>query len=115
MFARLTFLLAICLGLAVAPVRPVLACESAPVANSCGHCCAAPGKSCCAVSSGPAESLPVAPSSASSDAGKLLPAPTLYFLCLSPLPVAEQPAVHRQHAARLPVLPLLDRHCIRLI
>ncbi|MGB8169515.1 MAG: hypothetical protein WCF18_18590 [Chthoniobacteraceae bacterium] len=113
MTARLLLILAMFFGIAVAPVRPVLGCAVAksPV---CERCCPTVGHSCCAASQVPTQPAPLAPVG-SADEGKQLVAPTLFFLCLSPTPAAEPPAVQRQHAARRPALPLLDLNCVRLI
>ena len=114
MSARLLLLLAMFFGIAFAPVKPVLGC-AVTTAPSCEHCCASPDQSCCAASDAPRPAAPFAPAGTASEDGKQLVAPTLVFLCLSPIPVAEPPAVQRLHAARLPAQPLLDLNCIRLI
>jgi hypothetical protein len=113
MTARLLLLLAMFFGIAVAPVKPVVGC-AVTKAPLCERCCPASGHSCCAASQAPAQPVPLAPAGASDD-GKQLVAPTLFFLCLSPTPAAESPAVQRQHAARLPALPLRDLICVRLV
>lgn len=113
MTARLLLLFAMFFGIAVAPVKPVVRCAVAKVAT-CERCCPAVGRSCCAASSAPAQPAPPVGTTAS-DEGKQLVAPTLFFLCLSPTPATEVPAVQRQHAARLPALPLRDLICVRLV
>ncbi len=114
MTARMLLQIAMFLGIALAPVKPVLACAVA-ASPSCHQCCAAIGHSCCAASKTPPQPAPLAPAGKTSDEGQQLAAPTLLFLCLSPIPVAETPAVQRQHAARLPALPLRDLICVRLV
>jgi hypothetical protein len=47
--------------------------------------------------------------------GKLLVSPHFVFVGLSPLPVVERPAFHKQQAARMPVSPRIEQTCIRLI
>jgi hypothetical protein len=101
-------------GIAVAPVKPVMGCAVAK-APVCERCCPMIGHACCAASQAPTQPAPLAPAGSASDDGKQLVAPTLFFLCLSPTPATESPAVQRQHAARLPALPLLDLNCVRLI
>ena len=113
MTARLILLLAMFFGIAVAPVKPVMACAVAK-APVCERCCPSGGHSCCAASQVPAQPAPVVPAGTFLD-GKQLVAPTLFFLCLSPTPATEPPAVQRQQAARRPALPLLDLICIRLV
>jgi hypothetical protein len=114
MTARLLALFAMLLGLAFAPVKPVLGCAVAAT-PSCESCCPAVGHSCCSEANTPARPAPLAPVGTASDDGKQLVAPALIFLCLSPTPDPEPPAVQRQHAARLPARPLLDLICIRLV
>ncbi len=114
MTARLLLLFAMFFGIAFAPVKPVLGCAVA-AATSCAHCCTSVDHSCCAASDAPKPPAPMAPIGTASDDGKQLVAPTLIFLCLSPIPATESPAVQRQLAARRPALPLLDLICVRLI
>ena len=113
MTARLLLVLAMFFGIAVIPMKPVMSCAVAAT-PTCERCCASAAHSCCAASKLPAQPVPLPPGSASDD-GKQLAAPTLFFLCLSPTPATESPAVQRQHAARLPVIALLELNCIRLI
>ncbi len=112
MTARLILLLAMFFGIAIAPVKPVMGCAVA-VATNCQGCCASADHSCCAASRVPPQPAPLA--GTASDDGNQLVAPTLFFLCLSPTPATEPPAVQRQQAARRPALPLLDLICIRLV
>lgn len=114
MTARLLLLFVMLFGIAITPVVSVAGCavDAAPV---CQSCCSSAPHECCAAPSAPAKPAPIAPAGKVSEDGKQLVSPTLIFLCLSPIPAAERPAVQRQHAARLPALPLLDLNCIRLI
>jgi hypothetical protein len=114
MTARLILLLAMFFGIAVTPVKPVLACAVKPIVESCAQCCDTPQHACCAVTTATPKPAPALPSPTADD-GKQLAAPTLVFLCLSPLPATEAPAVQRQFATHLPVRPLVALNCIRLI
>ena len=114
MTARFILTLAMLFGIVFVPVRPVAGCAIAPL-PACTHCCAADDVSCCAASTAPAPSSPLAPAGNAGEDGKQLVTPTFVFLCLSPIPATEPPAVRRQQAARLPALPLLELNCIRLI
>jgi hypothetical protein len=113
MTARFLFVLAMFLGLALAPVKPRAACVIVPAAPSCHGCCAAAEHACCAPAT-PLKPAPIAPT-ASSDDGKQLAAPALVFLCFSPIPAAERPVVRRLQATRFPAVSLLDLNCARLI
>ena len=111
---RILIAIAVFFGVVFGPVAPSQGC--APVAVACKGCCAAQPRSCCTASELPAKPGPAVPASSSAqDSGKQVIPPAAIFLCLSPIPVAEQPAVQRLQAARLPALPLLDLNCVRLI
>jgi hypothetical protein len=112
MITRLLFLFALLIGLAVAPVQAVTGCAMAAPAV-CDHCCSPAGHGCCSGSTAPAHPAPLLPSG--SEDVKQLAAPAFTFVSLLPPPAAEPPAVQRLHAARLPVLPLLDLNCALLI
>lgn len=115
MFARFAFLFALCLGLAVVPVRALGSCAPASAAASCQRCCATPDTACCELSGGsPAPSAPSKIAPAFGDA-KQLAAPALIFFGLAPLAPLEPPAVQRQQLARMPAPPLLEKTCIRLV
>jgi hypothetical protein len=114
MAARLLLFFAMLLGIAVAPVRPVVECASAR-ARPCKQCCAAVEHSCCAASQAPAQPAPKVPARSGSEDGKQLVPPSLVLLCLSPIVDSEAVAVRRPNASRLPARPLRDLHCIRLI
>ena len=111
MTARLLLLLAMLLGIAFAPVKPVAGC-AVVAAPTCERCCPSAGQACCVAANAPA---PLVPAGIAADDGKQLVAPTLFFLCLRPIPATEPPAVQRLHAARRPAPPLLDLLCVRLV
>ena len=115
MFPRLLLWFAIVVGLAVTPVSPALACSDAPVPQSCQHCCADSTTGCCDISS--SSNVPVEPAKVAGHSTdlKTVSMPTLSVICLQPVSAPKHPALQRHLAARLPVQPLLNLTCIRLI
>jgi hypothetical protein len=115
MFTRVLFLIALCFGLAAAPVRSLETCATVSGAPECHRCCADPNAACCAMSGREtAPTLPTKVAPTSSDAKQLV-SPTLLLLGAAPLPALEPPALRRQHSARMPAQPLVFQTCIRLI
>jgi hypothetical protein len=114
-FARAIFLIAMCFGLAAAPVRAIASCTIVSAAPSCQSCCANPDAACCSdAGDSKAPALPATNTSASGDA-KLLAAPVVHLLSVVPAPAVEPSSIHRQHLARIPAQPLIFKTCIRLI
>jgi len=114
MRARLLLLLAVLLGIAIAPVKPVLAACAPAAPVVCASCCADSAQACCSASAAPTPVQPLAPVNPGDDT-RQISAPTMIFLCLSPIPVAESSVVHHSSTVRLPAPALFRRHCMLLI
>lgn len=115
MFARLLLLIAIFTGLLAGPSALGVACTTNAVGMSC-ECCVAPAViTCCEAPSTPVQRTPVSSENGSQGQLKLAIQPLVALLparlCVKP-PVVETPA---GQIDQLPVSPLIDRICIRLI
>jgi len=115
MFARLILLIAIFAGLTTGPASLGASCEIGLVAKAC-DCCVAPAKTtCCNAPSVPVQRVPISSGNSSQGQLKLAIQPLVVLLplrfCVSPSSVEVPPRKPDQ----LPVSPLVDRICIRLI
>jgi hypothetical protein len=115
MSARLLLVLAVFLGLLPGPVMCVPACAEQPVQPVCHGCCPKDSGACCAASPASEQKAPPAQTAPTAPELKQAPAPAFTFRYLSPRAAAERSSVHKQQAARMPVTPLLELTCIRLI
>jgi hypothetical protein len=115
MSGRLLLVLAVFLGLLTGPVVRVPACVAQPNKPVCRGCCPKSLEACCALSPASPQKTPPAQTAPTAPELKQAPLPAFVFLYRSPQLAAERPSVHKQQAARMPVPPLLDLHCIRLI
>lgn len=115
MFARLLLLIAIFTGLVAGPAALGASCTTNAVGQRC-DCCLAPAEiTCCEAPSMPVQRTPVSSENGSQGQLKLAIQPLVALLpahlCVK-APVVETPA---REIGRLPVSPLIDRICIRLI
>ncbi len=114
MLLRLPLLLFLLLSLALGRAQYSVACVEKAGQASCANCCDVGAMSCCVASESKPAGVPVAVAPQAPE-GQLVVEPSLVVVGLTLPPVVERPAIFKQHAARRPVLPLLDLNCIRLI